>query len=70
MTDQIREEVSDRLNFLEDHLGVRVAKAEADPSYAETLVGTRTMSNPVLKNALSDATAVCGRPNLAIARSS
>ena len=59
MTDQLRTEVHQRLDFVEDHLRFRVMKAKADPADAEALVGTSRMSNTAIESALKEASEVC-----------
>lgn len=58
MTDQLRAEISHRLDSVEDHLRARVVVAEADSAEAEALVGIHEMSPPALESALVRATAV------------
>lgn len=58
MTDQLRAEISHRLDSVEDHLRARVVVAEADSAEAEALVGIHEMSPPALESALVQATAV------------
>ena len=66
MTDQLRTEVHQRLDFVEDHLRFRVLKAKADPGDAEALVGTSRMSNAAIGHALKEATEVCDFPDITL----
>jgi hypothetical protein len=59
MTDQLRADVNQRLDFVEDHLRFRVAKAKADPADAEALMGISRMTDPAIESALVEASAVC-----------
>ena len=59
MTDQLRAEMNQRLDFVEDHLLFRVAKAKANPADAEAFVGISRMTNPAMKSALVETSTVC-----------
>jgi hypothetical protein len=63
MTEELHAEVHQRLNFVEDHLRFRVSKAETNLVDAEVLFGIQDMSQPAMKDALVEASAVC-RPRL------
>ena len=60
MTDQFRQEVLHRLDFVEDHLKTRVAKAEVNPADADALVGLSSMSGPAIQKAVEHAREVGG----------
>ncbi|KAJ7128219.1 hypothetical protein C8R43DRAFT_694944 [Mycena crocata] len=52
---QFRAEMNQRLDFIEDHLKLRISKAEADPHYANTLVGLARMSGTTMQTSLERA---------------
>src|SRR6266446_9664880 len=56
--EQFHSEIYQRLFFIEDHLNIRVAKAEANPEFAETLVGASRMTEVVVKASLKQASTV------------
>ena len=53
--DRFHSGIYQRLDFIEDHLNIQVAKAKANPSFAETLVGTSRMMEGVVKASLKQA---------------
>jgi hypothetical protein len=58
LMEQFHSEIHQRLDFIEDHLNVQVAKANANPAFAETLVGTSRMTEVVVKASLKQASMV------------
>lgn len=57
---QYHSEISQRLDLIEDHLKVQVAKAEANPGFAETLVGVGALklTGVAVKTSLKQASKV------------
>jgi len=60
LLEQFRSEIHQRLDFIEDHMQLRIAKAEANPGSADTLVGVSRMTGTVLKTSLQRASMVFG----------
>jgi hypothetical protein len=58
ITDQLHSEVHQRLDFVEDHLRFRVAKAKANPADADALIGTHRMAASEMESAITAASEV------------
>ncbi|KAJ7799983.1 hypothetical protein B0H14DRAFT_2901512 [Mycena olivaceomarginata] len=55
MNEQFRAEINQRLDFIEEHLKLRISKAKADPSYADSLVGVARMSGTTMRSSIERA---------------
>jgi hypothetical protein len=58
MNEQFRAEINQRLDFIEEHLKLRISKAKADPSYADSLVGVARMSGTTMRSSIERASRV------------
>lgn len=56
--EQFHSEINQRLYFIEDHLNIQVAKAKANPAFAETLFGASRMTEVVVKASIKQASTV------------
>ncbi|KAJ7627707.1 hypothetical protein DFH06DRAFT_1083613 [Mycena polygramma] len=52
LNEQFRVEMNQRLDFIEEHLKLRISKAEAQPDYADTLLGISRMSGATMQSSL------------------
>jgi len=59
MTDQLRTEVNQRLDSVENHLGRRVVTASSDSGYPEVLLGVPCMTAPAFGLTIGGPLVVC-----------